>query len=214
MDLHSNPKFQEARVNTYSWCQWNFHWHKILPIALWPWGRLSVEQKWVPGEFSVGKGGRCVRLTTLPPPCAVVMKSGKIKFLEISGPVQACNGTALPLPFTGKYIIWTKKHIDYVYFVVEVGGSWRRWFACFIYFDNLKLTVYLMTHKLPGDACRRNARRLKYEDQYPKRLAPELFFLILAHPVYKMWIIQEPNTLKLWNKLHFEEKNTEIIHHV
>ena len=38
------------------------------------------------------------------------------------------------------------------------------------------------------------------------RLAPELFFLILAHPVYKMWIIQEPNKLALWNKLHFEEK--------
>ena len=37
-------------------------------------------------------------------------------------------------------------------------------------------------------------------------LAPELFFLILAHPVYKMWIIQEPNKLALWNKLHFEEK--------
>ena len=33
------------------------------------------------------------------------------------------------------------------------------------------------------------------------------FFLILAHPVYKMWIIQEPNTLELWNKLHFEKKN-------
>jgi len=40
------------------------------------------------------------------------------------------------------------------------------------------------------------------------------FFLILTHPVYKMWIIQEPNTLELWNKLHFEEKKTEIIHHV
>jgi hypothetical protein len=25
--------------------------------------------------------------------------------------------------------------------------------------------------------------------------APELFFFILAHPVYKIWIIQEPNTL-------------------
>ena len=43
-------------------------------------------------------------------------------------------------------------------------------------------------------------------------LKPELFFLILAHPVYKMWIIQEPNTLELWNKLHFEEeKNGEYI---
>ena len=45
-------------------------------------------------------------------------------------------------------------------------------------------------------------------------LAPELFFLILAHSVYKMWIIQEPNKLALWNKLHFEEKNTESIEHV
>jgi len=34
-------------------------------------------------------------------------------------------------------------------------------------------------------------------------LEPELFFLILAHPVYKMWIRQESNTLELWNKLHF-----------
>ena len=40
------------------------------------------------------------------------------------------------------------------------------------------------------------------------------FFLILAHPVYKMWIIQEQNMLELWNKLHFEQEKTEIIHHV
>ena len=33
--------------------------------------------------------------------------------------------------------------------------------------------------------------------------------LILAHPVYNMWIIQEPNTLELWNKLHFEDKKNE-----
>jgi len=46
-------------------------------------------------------------------------------------------------------------------------------------------------------------------------LSPELFFLILAHPVYKMWIIQEPNALELWNKLHFEEeKKKEITYHV
>ena len=36
----------------------------------------------------------------LPPSCAVVTKSGNLNFLEPSGPVQACNGTALPLPYT------------------------------------------------------------------------------------------------------------------
>jgi len=40
------------------------------------------------------------------------------------------------------------------------------------------------------------------------------YFLILAHPVYKMWKIQEPKALDLWNKLHFEEEKTESIYHV
>jgi len=43
---------------------------------------------------------------------------------------------------------------------------------------------------------------------------PGIIFLILAHPVYKMWILQEPNTLDLWNELHFEEEKTGIIYHV
>ena len=32
----------------------------------------------------------------LPPSCAVVTKSRNLNFLESSGPLQACNGTALP----------------------------------------------------------------------------------------------------------------------
>ena len=36
-------------------------------------------------------------------------------------------------------------------------------------------------------------------------LAPELL-LILTHPVYKLWIIQESNKLAVLNKLHFEEE--------
>jgi hypothetical protein len=47
--------------------------------------------------ISWSKGGRCVRLTTLPSSLAVVMKSGNLNFLEPSGPLQACNGTALLL---------------------------------------------------------------------------------------------------------------------
>ena len=46
--------------------------------------------------ISCGKGCRCFRLTTFTPSCAVVMISGKLNFLEISEPLQACNGTALP----------------------------------------------------------------------------------------------------------------------
>jgi len=46
-------------------------------------------------HFLGGKGGRCVRLTTLPPSCAVVTKSGNLNFLEPSGPPGACNGTDL-----------------------------------------------------------------------------------------------------------------------
>jgi len=49
-------------------------------------------------EYFLGsKGGRCVGLITLPPSCPTVLKSGSLNLLEPSGPVQACNGIALPL---------------------------------------------------------------------------------------------------------------------
>jgi hypothetical protein len=48
------------------------------------------------GIFSGGKGGRCVGLTTLPPSCFDVHKSGSFNLLEPSGPVKVCNGIALP----------------------------------------------------------------------------------------------------------------------
>jgi hypothetical protein len=44
--------------------------------------------------------------------------------------------------------------------------------------------------------------------------SPELFLKILAHPVFKMWIIQEPNKVELWNRRHFEERKPEIMQHV
>jgi len=58
--------------------------------------------------------------------------------------------------------------------------------------------------------------RLLYyiHNSYINLLAPEFFFFNFSTPVYKMWIIQEPNTLELWNKLHFEEEKTESIYHV
>ena len=66
-----------------------FHWPKILPIAIWPWDRLSLYRNEYQEHFLGVKGGRCIRLTTLPPSCAVVMISGNLNFQEPSGPLQA-----------------------------------------------------------------------------------------------------------------------------
>jgi len=35
----------------------------------------------------------------------IVYKSVSLNLLETSGPVQACNGIALPLPFTGFHVV-------------------------------------------------------------------------------------------------------------
>ena len=96
-----------------------FHWHKILPIALWSWGRLRLWQKWVPGTFPGGKGSQCIGLRNLPPSCAVVVKFEYLNFLEPSGPLQACNGTALP------YILHHIMYLHYLFLKVWVLTPWR-----------------------------------------------------------------------------------------
>ena len=55
----------------------------------------------------MGKGGWCVRLTTYHHPVPLSRKSGSLNFLEPSGPLQACNGTAVPF-----YIMMQYNHQD------------------------------------------------------------------------------------------------------
>jgi len=61
----------------------------------------------------------------LPSSC-VVTKSGNLNFLEPSGPVQACNGTALPLRLTRLYErAISKLRYTYIAFLLNVksGGA-------------------------------------------------------------------------------------------
>jgi len=82
----------EGRSFDPSWCQWIFHWHKNLPIALWLWGRLSLWQKWVPGAFPGGKGGRCIRLTTYHHPVSLWCNLGTLTSWNPQGHFRPVTG--------------------------------------------------------------------------------------------------------------------------
>ena len=74
-----------------------FHWHNPSDPGVDSVCNRNEYQEY----FLEGKGCRCLWLTSLPPSCApIVLKSGCLKYLEPSGPVQACNGIALPFTFT------------------------------------------------------------------------------------------------------------------
>jgi len=55
-------------------------------------------------SISWGQRRPVLKADNLPPSCAFVTKSGSLKFLEPSGPLQACNGIALSL--TSSYYVF------------------------------------------------------------------------------------------------------------
>ena len=86
----------EGRWFDSSWCQLEFFIGIISLRSPYGRGVNSASNRNEYQEYLLGgKDGRCLRLTTLPVSCAVVMKSGNLKFLELSGPLQASNGTDL-----------------------------------------------------------------------------------------------------------------------
>jgi len=95
----------EGRGVNYRCCHWNFSLTKFFRPLYGP-GVDSASNRNECQEYFLGvKGGRCVGLATLPPSCAIVLKSRSLILLEPSGPVQACNGIALPFFYQPDTII-------------------------------------------------------------------------------------------------------------
>ena len=71
----------------------------IFPTPLWPWLRLNLWQKCVPGLFPGGVGVKEAGAYSWQPNhlhVPIVLKSGSLSLLELSGPLQACTKIALP----------------------------------------------------------------------------------------------------------------------
>ena len=90
--------------------------------------------------------------------------------------------------------------------------------------DWQKTTLTTDRHSCSGGIRTRNPSKRKATDprlwprghRYPHTVITNvltfwrrIFFQILAHPVFKMWVIQKPNKVALWNKRHFEMGHLE-----
>jgi len=77
----------------------------------------------------------------LPPSCAVVTKSGSLNFQEPSGPVQACNGTALPL------FMYVRTYVLCMYVCMYVCTYVRMYYVC-ITFMHVCMYIYIYVGRL------------------------------------------------------------------
>ena len=87
----------EGRGFDSRWCHWNFSLTQSFRLHCGPGVDSASNRNEYQEYFLGGKGGQCVGLTTLRLHVPIVLKSGSLSLVEPSGPLQACNGIALPL---------------------------------------------------------------------------------------------------------------------
>ena len=134
------------------WCHWKFSLTQSFRPHYGPGVDSASNRNEYQEHFLGVKSGRYVRLTTLPPSCAVFLKSGNLNLLQHSGLVQACNGIALPLPYILMLVrqiftlIWNGKAVPLQAWSGPEGSRKLR-FPDFVTQDGGK--VVSLTHRPP-----------------------------------------------------------------
>ena len=140
------------------------------------------------------------------------LKTSRMRRLRLTRAIELQTNSLLPFPNFWTCSVITKKNIVKLhYFCIQTKFALLRGTRMWIYLS-LRYSVMTLNRKLMVCFVVISEGGRLFNWDYPFGVG--FFFLILAHPVYKMWITQEPNTLEIWNKLHFEEKRTESIYHV
>jgi len=84
---------------------------KSFPSQYGPGGRLSLQQKWVPGLFPGGKNGRCVRLTTYHHPVPLSRNLGALTSWNPLGHSRSVMGLLYSAPSRNEHqqcFLWSK----------------------------------------------------------------------------------------------------------
>ena len=94
----------------------------VLPVALWPWGRLDLQQEWIPGIYPVC---RADKLTTFV--CRFSINSENLNPLELSGPVQGLLYLYL-LPLIGRLLL---SSVGFLFISISVPDKYWCLLLCF-----------------------------------------------------------------------------------
>ena len=94
-------------------------------------------------------------------------------------------------------------HIPQVRLVVRFFFSVRE--VCLMQCDR---EAFIARRPWPTRSCCSRGKKW-YPLTHQKPFGARIFFKILAHSVFKMWILQESKKIALWNKRHLEERKKQ-----